>query len=745
MREEISNKSLSAKGLNRQLEEKASRLQNDLSHLREKHADLQEKLDTRERGAKKLEEMIHEAEEDFEIREQRIRDENEILRHDYDSAIRKRESVTFQLQSTTQELQNRAEEKDLLQSRHDALTSESQSLRKELSKVQAKAQDLEERFEKEKRHALNNDNNLREQAQEEVDTLSHTVHQLRQAIENQKSEFSTDRDKWESQQRDLRSQKEKAEERASGLQRTVNKLQESEGTLSSRETKLQDALESEKQRHRSEESVLTHQLEDLKSDIKEKRQNLENLRKELSSTKNELRACSANLETSEGKVQALEDEIEVLQSGFEEDAERAKEDLSATKEQAKTLQRQLNAANQELRDKLASLNTGDDANAELSILRGDLSGARKTETDLLQRDISRKESIRGLKLQIADLERQLYESELLKITADSPKSSISGSARKSEIEKLRQQIAETHQQMKEIRSKFKEAERDAKLKIAARDQDLRAKIESYEQQREQLEQELTDCRLQQKEQSAQTTVSERTIARLRGRIEALEKDLHAARLVKSGDRTIAEERKDLHDMLKDAKLEAEDLQIQISDRETRIQSSLSKEKDLRTQLRRVREERTLATQKSTALSDELDNLQHRYESAIDDFATSQQNWEKERKAMVSRVRFPNTSISSVHAGGDSTELKLLGIEMQEKEKRHQGELKGLAKQIQWLRARCKREEGFRFGLAYEKKFLMMQIEMFEAWYVLPQHLYNGKNANSGTATPQTCTFWRKSA
>jgi len=72
--------------------------------------------------------------------------------------------------------------------------------------------------------------------------------------------------------------------------------------------------------------------------------------------------------------------------------------------------------------------------------------------------------------------------------------------------------------------------------------------------------------------------------------------------------------------------------------------------------------------------------------------------------MASRVRFANTSISELHAT-DSQELA----------KRHTGELKGLAKQIQWLRAKCEREEGFRSGLVYEKKFLLMQIEMFETW------------------------------
>jgi hypothetical protein len=123
-------------------------------------------------------------------------------------------------------------------------------------------------------------------------------------------------------------------------------------------------------------------------------------------------------------------------------------------------------------------------------------------------------------------------------------------------------------------------------------------------------------------------------------------------------------------------------------------------------------------EKSTALSTELEKLQRRYERKIDEVAAQQQGWAEERRAIVSRVRFPNTSLSSLPANGDSSALRTLESEMQEKEKRHQSELKGLAKQIQCIKAKCMREARFRADLAHEKSFLLLQIEMFQAWYVL---------------------------
>jgi hypothetical protein len=96
-------------------------------------------------------------------------------------------------------------------------------------------------------------------------------------------------------------------------------------------------------------------------------------------------------------------------------------------------------------------------------------------------------------------------------------------------------------------------------------------------------------------------------------------------------------------------------------------SRLLLEKELRTQLKRVREERGQQTQRANAATAELETLQRRYERAVDDMARQQQVWEEERKAMNHRVRFPNMSISSLHPG-NSTELGRLEEEIKRRRK-----------------------------------------------------------------------------
>ena len=879
----MSNKSFTTKGLSRQLEEKANKLQDDLTDLREKHSELRVSFEDKSRQVKRLSEVLQDHDQDADVRNQRLQDKHDLLRHDHESTVRRCESLNDQLKQAVKNLQSKSEEKDLLHSRHDALSTESQILQRDLSKAHSKIQELEDNLQTEKQHAEDNDRQLRAEAKNDVDRLSGEVSRLQRELEDEQSRLVTGSNIWESQRRGLQSQREKAEEQAAGLQRTIAKLQEVEGTLSGKELKLQQALESEKQRHQSEEAVLGRQIQHLNADVDEKRQELEELRSDLSQAKEKLRVSDREQGDLEDKVQSLEDEVEVLQSELDREADdndrerletaeieaetlraqlidaqqkleafetsRIKEsyseqdqlnsklrhteellnkiktekqslqeslatndlemrqlqassakieaernekrsqleqlrnqveetlnldqekldlkttnlrldsEVSRLREERKSLlernalfereladeiskatlqesrlndeiaglqqklslvsgscDRDVNIANKktqrlenrlkELEDLLASSKHCDeDAAADLSMVRKDLSAARKKETEHAEREAAQKELLRDLKHKVSRLEQQTFEAETAKLNIDSPKSSIAGSARKSEIVELQRRLTDAHQQLKDVRAKSREDLRVLQRRLADAEKQIQDNLSMYEQQREQLEVDVSAASHEQESLQSKNIAANQTITRLQTRISLLEQDLHNRRRSATADSTIAEERADLHEMLKDAKLQAEDLQVQIEARETSLTTATNKEKDLRTQLRRVREERNLQTQKAEALSAELDNLQNRYERAVDNFSRQQRRWEEERKAMVSRVRFPNMSVSSLHANEDNEKL----------EKRHASELKGLAKQIQWLRAKCRREEGFRTGLVYEKKFLTLQIEMFEAW------------------------------
>ncbi len=875
----MSNKSFTTKGLSRQLEDKANKVQDDLNDLREKHVDLEERFNDKSREVKKLQEQLQDAEQEADVQVQRMRDQHELLQHDHETVVRKCESLTKQVQQATRDLETKSEEKDLLHSRHDALTTESRTLQKDLSRTQSKVQELAGNLQEERQHAENNDRQLRAEAKAEIDRLSEGIDRLQRELEDTESKYATDQDHWESQRRDLQSQKEKALEQAKGLQRTISKLQETEGTLSSRELKLKEALESEKQRHQSEEAVLERQVKDLNADIDEKRRALDDVRTDLSQTREDLRNSQREHVGLEEQAQALEDEVEVLQSSLDEEADKARDEIEVIEQDAEVLRseladakerlnnaqdraagqelqekfsnslqsaeeqlRQVRSEKQSLQDKLAKHNldmyalqassaqtaaerdelksqirnmqdqvdetykldqekldlrtsklrletdvgrlreerkglveknaaterqlsdeikrasseearlseevanlqqkltnnsgsrnrelTGakekvqhlglrveelenllkydqnGEAAAELSLIQKDLTQVQRKEAEYLQREVAQKEVVRDLKQKVSHLERHSHELEIARLTVDSPKSSVGGSARKSEVVEMQRQLTDAHQQLREARAKSKDDLKALQRRLAESERLVQTNLDDHEQQREQLEAELSATRNEQESLLNKNNTATQTITRLRTRISSLEKDIHTHRQASTAENTIAEERKDLHDMLKDAKLTAEDLQVQVTARESQLTASSTREKDLRAQLKRVREERTLQTQKSTALTTELDSLQTRYERAVDNLSRQQRNWEDERKAMASKVRFANTSMSELHQDQNQN---------MDFVKKHASELRGLAKQIQWLRAKYAREQGFRSGLVYEKKFLLMQIEMFEAW------------------------------
>ena len=486
--------------------------------------------------------------------------------------------------------------------------------------------------------------------------------------------------------------------------------------------------------------------DELQSQLKQMQDQVDETFK-LDQEKIELRTSKLKLETDVGRLRSerkgLLDKNEALESELHDEIARAASEEEHLNEKVADLQRQMTTAsesrdrelllarqkiqrfelqNEDLENRLSRGEQDGEAAAELSMIQKDLSATRRRETEFFHREAAHKESIRDLRQKVAQLERQIHEAEVSKLAVNSPKSSIGGSAQKNELLESRRQLGEGHQEMKKLRAKIKESEKDHYRKLADAERQAQATYDSYEQQREQLEQELSDYRLRQEDQILKTTSNEKTIARLRTRIQSLEQSLHDNRLSSTGDKTMADERKDLHEMLKDAKLEAEDLRLQITDRQLQVEATSSREKDLRTQLKRVREERILYFKKTTALNTELETVQAQFDGALDKIARQQHDWDGERKAIMSRVRFANTSVSSIDPKVMSTKVKQTELIVQEKDKIHQRELTGLAKQIQWMRARFLREEGFRRGLAYEKRFLLMQIEMFNACNKLDLHL-----------------------
>ncbi|KAH8791524.1 Pericentrin-AKAP-450 domain of centrosomal targeting protein-domain-containing protein [Hyaloscypha finlandica] len=375
------------------------------------------------------------------------------------------------------------------------------------------------------------------------------------------------------------------------------------------------------------------------------------------------------IDRASGEEARLNGEIHDLQKILRGSSE--KRELIAAK---KTILR-LEARVQELETQIASGEDQIDSSHEISIIRRDLNAARQKETEYLQREAAQKDVLRGLKRQITDLERKAHDAEISRFVS-SPHSSISGTAHKSELIEVRAQLATAHQTLKGVRSQLKDVEKEAARKVNAANLDVQARTATWESEKDD---------------------------RLRGKIDRLEKALQAERLNSGEDRTMALERRDLHEMLRETQLQAESLEIVIQERENTIAAITAAEAELRAQLKRVRNERSLHRSKATSAHEQLQDLERRYRK-------TRESWEAEKKNLTRGVRFVNTSLSV----NDESEILALRKEAEEREHHHAKEMRGMTLMIEWLRAKCKREEDFRAVAAHGKKYMQLRIDLFEA-------------------------------
>ncbi|KAM0282658.1 hypothetical protein ACHAO9_010139 [Fusarium lateritium] len=376
LQDNMANKSVVTKGLSRQIEEKVARLQQELDQAGEDYATLEKEHSQTTQENNSLQSTVKE------------------LKKNQDRFDRERNALSTRIEQLEVDLNSRIDEKNMLQSRHEALTSESKSMQKEIEKLEREVQDLEDGLAEEREHALEIEKDIRGQYKVEMDRLNDEISDLQAEIREKDNLYDNDSEKWEMEKQTLESERHRAEEKAAGLQRTIDRLREAEGTLSDKESKLQEAIQSEVERHRSEEGILTRQIEDLQGALETRQTLLTNLRNELSTVRDELRQTQIEHQTQARKVTALEDEVDVLQTTLDEEQNAGRYEAEAAKRECEDLREQLKSLRQRTNSSQAA--STQVLNKEIDDLREQLREARK-RADLNE----------GASLEVEDLKEQL--------------------------------------------------------------------------------------------------------------------------------------------------------------------------------------------------------------------------------------------------------------------------------------------------------------------------------------------------
>lgn len=798
LRDEMANKSFTTKGLSRQLEEKADKLEDDYHELQERHDAVQVQLREKSEAEQQLREKVREMEREGASDLRRLQQELQVSGQQRDTLDRKLTNMTKQLEAVERELQVKIDEKDLLQTRHDALTKESADLQKDLDKAKSAIQDLEAALDEERQRAAHNDNVLRAQHKQEIDLLHDQLDKLHREVNAKDSDHAAYVEEWEAQKRSLESAAQKAEEKAKGLQRTVDKLQDAQGTLSGREMKLQAALESEKQRHRQEEKVLSNQIEELQQDLISKRGAAEESRTELNNAREELRISIRAQAALKETVAELEEEIEVLQADIEQEHEFAQKlqqkhsstadaQLQKMRQEKQSLQEELASVNLELKGAKTAL---DSAEKERDDLEAKLQTVQKSNDDTFNVDQEKRE-LKRLKLKLEkDVSRLTNERDTLaeanqaledEINAELERASEEENRLKAEIDSLRNQnLASTESKDRELMS--------SKNKISR----LEARVEELEGQLEErskvltspivdvsgLKHDLTEARKNETLAAKRETELKSANRDLKMRVNGLERELHEARLAQykakspsvspppSNSKEMAKIRQDLLDAqaeikvlnsenrdLKRATRRASTVETELDELQTLLKSrtaeadvltsKVTEQKDLvqrlQDQLRRLQEKRDEADNISVDprkrdrhiqdLRAEIKRLREQQEGTNDlSMCLSVRDGEaRELKHQLRRLR-EERSLANKKADAVENELELLQSRYENilerltsgkssKDEIRLKQMKGLIKEVMWLKAKCKREERLRKDLAWSKGFLEQSEAMRIQWYV----------------------------
>lgn len=617
-----------------------------------------------------------------------------------------------------------------LQTLRDADNNSSKGRSQALEKAHHDIKELEEQQHMSQQHEL--------RLQKEINKLNSDLQSAQAKFDELSMTYSAKSKSWENERQSLSSSKAEAEADARKLEVAVAQLQETEGSLSGREARLQKALEDGNSRWEEKENLLKKEVEEASDELKRHREKLETSQAEVVTVKQKLEASEAHVLDLQDKIQGLEDEIEVLQMGQDEDIDRLNEDLIAAKQETEGAKRQLRALQHDLaktqtekedlqnqllvrdsspraapgirqdlerkvgelteslaklrkerstlQDKVFNLEAANEsAKAENGTLQFDLQASSGTRDQLQQK-------LQDAQFQLATLKKEkiFLQASVTSMSADIQSLQTSSS----EVEAARDSAL---QASRELRSQLQTVQREA-------DRKLQAQISAYEHDIENLEQDLEDAQKEKADLAQTNDASNITITRLKNKITSLERDISNFRLGRTDRETSVEERKDLHDMLKDAKLEAEDLTLQIRERDARILAANSKETELRTQLARVRKERAAQSIRADTAASDLARLHTAHDALTSQVA--------ELEARQRSVRFPKSSLTTTTASSSTTLLAANQAAADDKlAKRHAAELRGLAKQIEYLSARLCREESFRADLGFVKRYFSQQVAM----------------------------------
>ncbi|KAJ6440902.1 LOW QUALITY PROTEIN: spindle-pole body protein (Pcp1) [Purpureocillium lavendulum] len=618
-----------------------------------------ERIEERAAGLQRTIDRLREAEGNLSSKESKLKGaiESETERHKSEEAV-----MTRQINDLQDALETR-------QTLLTALRNELSAVRDELRQTQIDYQTqvnkvvaLEDEVELLRTRSPGKPSLQLDFAQRECEKLRA---QLDEAQKAERSADSTARLKW--QLSDATSQLDKAAKDKHSLQEQLATLTsdlQSVRTSLAEASAERDELDAQLRRSNSHGNVDQERL-DLRTAKMKLEGEVRRLKDENKSLAEQRAAVEKTLDDEIEKAAAEEErlgqEVLDLQAKVRQSSSSSSQELVAARRTIRELQRRIDDYEGQLAG--AKFPDGNDNSGDLSMVRKDLHASRQKELEFLQREAAHRDLVKGLKRQIADLEGQMHDQELTRL-ARSPASSPAKSERS-------------------LRG-------TSDIKTMQAMQDLREQLSDLEDQKIVLEEVLEEARQQAGEASEHY---EKAMERLQHKLDKAcrERDAAAAASQAGTGKQTRHLRK--------TQTEIENLEHDVCQQQELIDGFVASEACLRRKLERARSERAAYRMTAEKLQRDIQTLKTSASVAGGPLAA------RDQRALAKR-----------HGTDEALETVVRAAESAEE--RHNKELRGVVMQMDWMQARWEREAMLRSDAAYAKRFLQLQLDVANAWYVL---------------------------
>jgi chromosome segregation ATPase len=171
-----------------------------------------------------------------------------------------------------------------------------------------------------------------------------------------------------------------------------------------------------------------------------------------------------------------------------------------------------------------------------------------------------------------------------------------------------------------------------------------------------------------------------------------------------------EERRDLHKMLRESQLTTDKLDRELREHREALEELMGVESSLRKKLERARSERAAYRASAEKLQKDFKKLKTEKDKALAEAASA---------AAAAAAAGEHRALVRVTASGkNGVDTDAIIRASEAAEKRHEKEIRGMVMQMQWLKACWDREVRLRQDVAYAKRYLEMEVQIRDAWYVL---------------------------